>query len=528
MKKVVMMLLCIGQITMVTGAVRPAEIVFERPVGSGPGDFNVGPRKEPKWWSLEGIGKRLNDFVAGRGKGSTSGARVPKSPVVASAPVDVVEPVSVAGESGTTLLETPAKDRTVIGEVGRPTVSFADRFRSLFGRTPKENAPQTFTDFNSEIDRIDEQVGHLRSLMGDQKRNPLLAKEVLRLLEVRNRLNNELVTRPESEQSDEKKIRKAINDKKEFDKLTSQINKVNGQITKLELSNLGYGDNRMAEWQKVVVEKQVQRLYEEQKKLNGELAKNPYYKEKLEGQAADSQAERKKREEVAAQHKADVLKKAGLQVPESVSGKSEFDTMTSEIDAIFAKIARRVALRNQIIEKVRLKYKDLDDDVSTVEIMNADIKSETALINKQIEELSVKRKSVEDQRAQQFPEEVKAEKARSEALEKADQLKVRKAIEESKKRFLVKEYGKTEEEAKTFVEEKHEKEKAASDARALANEGRDALRAQQQEAGTRVRKQRRADSDWVPFGYEGSKSNTPVDYQQVIPAGYELPVKRTK
>ena len=155
MKKVLMMLLCIGQVAMTT-AMHEGKVFHEPPVGQQEG-LRRDPVK-PKWWSLEGIGKRLNDFVAGRGKGSTSGARVPKSPVVASPPVNVVEPVSVAGGSDVASLQSASvAEVAAIRAEGRPTVGFADRFRSLFSRTPKV----TFEELNKRISKITGDITNL-------------------------------------------------------------------------------------------------------------------------------------------------------------------------------------------------------------------------------------------------------------------------------------------------------------------------------------------------------------------------------
>lgn len=214
-KKKLMVVFLLGSIGIVFG---PPEGAFTPPFETQPTlrsriTFHVKRINRALRAADESIGapmRKYNNFILDSAKGFGRLIGVPPHILDRLEPLRI-QPLSggasgVAGESDVASLQSASvAEVAAIRAEGRPTVSFADRFRSLFGRTPKQNAPQTFTDLNSEIDRIDKQVGHLRSLMRDQRRNPLLAKEVLRLLEVRDRLNNELVTRPEWEQSEQKK-----------------------------------------------------------------------------------------------------------------------------------------------------------------------------------------------------------------------------------------------------------------------------------------------------------------------------------
>ena len=155
MKKVVMMMLCMGQIAMVSaeGAVRisnlgrvaEGELVVRRPTVDD-GFFTR-------------IGRKLNDWVARLGKGNTNTTQTPGrlAPMPVDASLLVSATVAVVPDAAQ---EAPEKDDAAIRADGNHAVNFADRFHSALGLRPK----QTFDEMTTEIDKITSQISDLTTL----------------------------------------------------------------------------------------------------------------------------------------------------------------------------------------------------------------------------------------------------------------------------------------------------------------------------------------------------------------------------
>ena len=121
---------------------------------SKPGSQDFVKQEPPKQEEPErGFFDSLRQGLArlkGKLTGGKSGAAEASKNSVPSAPVDVSQSVSGAGNVDATVEGPSAKEVKAIGTAGKPTVNFADQVRSVFGRKSQVKS-RTFDELNEDI-----------------------------------------------------------------------------------------------------------------------------------------------------------------------------------------------------------------------------------------------------------------------------------------------------------------------------------------------------------------------------------------
>lgn len=184
-KKLLIVVLCVGswELQAMRGGFR--EDTIESPTEEQPRSRGVVDSIKNGW-------RKLMSLLPGKPGSTITPVQKPSS---RSVPVEGDSTRSTVVNFPSMALDgVSAKEVQAIRNAGKPKVSFVDQLRSLSGRRnqPQPASAKTVEEIEKEIKEIDERVSELRELMSDRRRNPISAKEVLRLLEVRKKLQQQL------------------------------------------------------------------------------------------------------------------------------------------------------------------------------------------------------------------------------------------------------------------------------------------------------------------------------------------------
>lgn len=196
MKKVIMMVLCLGQVAMMYA---PAEMVYEDVP-----KYDNDELQRPKWYHFRAR-RAYDHFMRERNNGTVP---THSSNSMVARPVDSATAVTGAGGSDVALLQNESVEDAAIIAEGKPTVSFADQVRSVFGHRFRTNAfktsaefeHKTFNELNDRLKVIEQDIENLRVTLGEiplkeKNLNLRISNMIIRLSEEKKLLSKKLEDR---------------------------------------------------------------------------------------------------------------------------------------------------------------------------------------------------------------------------------------------------------------------------------------------------------------------------------------------